>query len=106
MQRLKKNLIKALILPWMNFSLISCSSGIQRPDAELCVINAVNHEMRCYSLRTGFTDAGTRRIDVEPRVVEILGIEDVHRMTCTNPDGLAEIKRYISELKEQTSCQP
>lgn len=106
MQRPRKSLIRALILPWMSFSLLSCSSGVERPDAQLCVLNAVDHQLRCYNVKDDYTAAGKLRIDAKPVVREVLGLEDLHRMTCVDPDGLAEIKRYILELREKSELQP
>lgn len=103
MQIQLKKLMTVLILPLMSFN---CSSKVSRPDTEICVINALSHEMRCFNLRKDYDASGTRRTDSQPVIREILGLEDVHKMTCTNPDGLAELKRYISELREKAECQP
>lgn len=92
--------MKPQIKLWTIFSLILLSGcgGIKRPDSDLCVINVPGQTMKCYNLNHDYTSEGKLKSDAVPKYKPVLTLDDVNKLTCTDPDGLANLKVFIKEM--------
>ena len=107
--------MKAFIRHWTIFSLLLLSGcgAIERPNTDLCIINAQAHHRVCYNIRDDYTDEGKLKPDAKPKIRINLSIEDLDKALIVdspydeenpNPthfeDGLARLKTWIKELRE------
>lgn len=88
----------------ISFSLVSCA-GVERPDTDVCVANVPALHERCYNLKKDYDDQGNRRPDAKPKTIvykdEAAMLAGLNKKTCVDPDGLANLKAYIDELRRQ-----
>lgn len=91
-------MIKALILHLTAYSLVfGCS--IQRPDTDLCVVNAPDRHQKCYNLKKDYNDDGKLNPSAKPTFKPAVTVEDLNKNICTDPDGFANLKTYVKELR-------
>lgn len=96
--------IKQLILLWMVSSLVACA-GIEKPDAEVCIVNAPAFNRKCYNLKTDYDENGKLRREAVAKYKPNVHIKDLNKATVLDSetgfeDGLAEVKAYIKNLRE------
>jgi hypothetical protein len=81
------------------FSLVACTS-IPRPDANLCGINAKSQTLRCYNLKSDYTDDGTLKPDAKPFIISIKSIQDLNAGVYASPKDFQELKAWVGQLRE------
>lgn len=94
-----KNGTKRSTILFLSFSLLSCA--VQRPDTDLCGVNGGRGYLRCFNLLRDYDDNGNRRADATPTTRPISKITDLNGYTCTDADGLANLKAFVAEMREQ-----
>lgn len=90
-----KQSIKYLIS--FSFIFASCAS-IERPNTNLCIVNAQSNQLRCYNMKNDYTDKGVLKLDAEPHFKVISGVEDLHKHLCLDPDSTANLKAYLQKI--------
>lgn len=81
----------------------SCASGVERPDTDLCLSNVPKLHELCTNLKRDYDDNGELKPGVKPQVrqykdeAEMLAA--LNKKTCTDPNGLANLKAYVRELR-------
>lgn len=96
MTRLQKKL-------WTIFSIliISGCSSLERPDTNLCIINAPLNQMKCYNLKEDYDERGVITFEALPSIIPIEGVEDINKFICTDPNSFANLKAYIKALRKE-----
>lgn len=94
---------KPLTLLLMIFS--SGCATVERPDTDMCVVNVPGEHAKCYNLKRDYNDDGSRNPSAIPTYRPIdrtkkLSLDDLNKNTCVDPDGLANLKSYIRELRD------
>lgn len=89
---------------WVAFSLSACST-VPLPHTDLCVANALGKHSTCYWVDSDFDDNGNVKPGAVPNLKPLNAIEDLNKAIWTDPDGWAELKAYIKQLRtELQSC--
>lgn len=81
------------------FSLISCAS-IERPDANLCVVNAPAKHLKCYNLKTDYDMNGQILKSAEPKFFRAETVEDLNKGVWMSNAHWAKVKVWISRLRK------
>lgn len=82
----------------MVFSAFGC--GIERPDTELCIVNAPGLVEKCYNLKEDYDDTGHLKLDATPLYRELHSVQDLNKHLCVDPEGTVNLKAFIKELRE------
>lgn len=85
--------------------LISCnllsSCAPQRPDSEICVVNAPAMHMKCYNLKDDYDDEGNLKPDASPLYRPTVRVEDLNKYIVMDSEKSFEnFKTWINELKQ------
>ncbi len=80
-------------------SVFASGCGIQRPDTDLCIINAVLKQRKCFNMRRDYNDDGRLKLGAKAHYKPAATIDDVNKNLSVDPDGLANLKVYIQELR-------
>lgn len=81
------------------FSLLGCA-GIKRPDTDLCTVNVPAMHKKCYNTLNDYDDSGALLPDAKAKIIPLLGLIDLNKNTTVDPDGWANLKSYIKELRQ------
>ncbi len=86
------------------FSLSACA--IQRPNSDVCIINAPSGWRKCYNLRTDYDDNGILKKDAKPTYrlnpdITYLNKALVIDSSSGFEDGIAFLKTYINQLRDR-----
>lgn len=106
---MEKQLILALIALWAVFSFTSCAA--QRPNSDVCIVNAPNKNRKCYNLATQYDENGALKPGAVATYRANATIVDLNKaLVIDSPtgfeDGLAALKIYIKELRDHyANCQ-
>lgn len=89
------------IVPWV----VSSCATIQRPDTDMCIVNAPNKVRKCYNLSKDYTDDGALKPGAVPVYRAVVSIDDLNKfLVIDSPtgteDGQARLKAYIKLLRE------
>ena len=76
-------------------------ANIPKPDTNLCIVNALAHNQKCYNLLRDYDDDGRLFATAKPLYKPANTIEDLNKNACTDPDGLANLKAFIKLLREE-----
>jgi hypothetical protein len=89
----------------MIFSLVVLSGcgSVERPDTDMCVVNVPGEYLYCYNLKRDYTDEGVRKKEALPTYRPLKVLNDVNKYTCTDPQGMGNLKVYIKELKKEVA---
>lgn len=81
--------------------------GVQRPDTNIYVVNAPAKHLKGYNMRSDYDANGVLLPNAVPIILPISTIDDVNKYNCTDPDGFANLKIYIEQLRDYYSknCQ-
>lgn len=74
---------------------------IQRPDSNICVMNAPAQHMKCYNLKRDYNDDGTLKPTAKPTFRQFRIIDDGNKYISMDPDSFAQLKAYIKLLREE-----
>lgn len=89
----------------LSLLLMICSSAacttLERPDADLCVINAPNDQAECFNLRRDYSTEGHRNSDAAVSTINLIDLNDLNKYVCVNPEGFAELKQYVAQVRER-----
>lgn len=104
-----------LMMLFAIFSLCSCAT-IKRPDTDICGVNGPGLRERCYNILRDYDNEGQLLPAVKPEIRQYFSLEDMmfgvqsndpkekrkglNKKTCIDPDGLANLKTYIQQLKD------
>jgi hypothetical protein len=88
------------------FSLWACAD---RPDVDLCIINAPNKNRKCFNLAKDYQDDGSLKPGAMPVYRATSTIEDLNKSlvldSSTGPeDAIARMKAWVRKLQEE--CRP
>lgn len=83
-----------------SLALLSCAH-VQRPDADLCVVNAPGKKLTCYNIKTDFNDDGQIRPGVPAHYKPAPDLEAINKWVITDLDSWAKIKAYVKLLREE-----
>ncbi len=93
-------MIKPPTLLLMALSLVSCSS-VPRPDTDVGVVNAEFHQIKGYNLLRDYDDNGNLNPSAKPWIRPAVNVSDLNKNVCTDPQGWANLKSYIRELRDE-----
>ncbi len=101
MRRQETRLIRPqiLLLTALELCLVSCST-VPRPDTDIGVVNAIDHHVKSYNLSTDYDDQGNLLPSAVPKYRPALTVDDLNKNICTDPQGWANLKAYIRELRD------
>ncbi len=102
-------LIKPPILLLMALELMGVSScahsQVPRPDTPLCIINVPGLHEKCYNLKTDYDDNGQLLPGAKAIFIKYKDAADMlaglNKKTSTTDDGLAHLKAYIKDVREE-----
>jgi hypothetical protein len=84
----------------VSFSLFSCAQ-IDRPDTDLCVVNAPGKKLTCFNLKRDYDKDGNLKSDAKPVFKPAPTIESVNKHIITDPQGYARLRAYIRTLRQE-----
>lgn len=84
-------------------SLYSCA--VERPDVQLCIVNAPSAARKCYNMKTDYNDDGTLKAGAQPVYKQNRDVTELNKAMVVDSatgfeDGLAKLKSYIKKLRE------
>lgn len=79
-------------------SLVGCA-GVQRPDANICGINAVSSNLRCYNIRKDYNNDGILDANAKPVIVPLSGLNDLNAGAYLSPLDLEKVKVWLGDLR-------
>ena len=79
---------------------MGCSS-VERPNADICVINAPGLKLTCYNMRNDYDNSGNLKPGVQPHFKQTVTLYDVNKFITMSPDDFSELKAYVGELKDE-----
>lgn len=82
----------------LTFSLIGCA-GVKRPDANVCGINAVSSNLRCYNILKDYSNDGTLNANAKPTLVPISGLNDLNAGIYFSPIDVEKLKVWIGDMR-------
>lgn len=86
--------------------LAACRSLPQRPDTDICVNNPQLEHKKCYNLRRDYDEEGQLKPGAVPSFKPLLSLADVEKDISTDPDGWANLKAYIRQLRDELKLAP
>lgn len=86
-------------MPWIIFSILLVACSVPRPDTDICIANAPEKHLKCYNLKKDYDNNGERDPNAKPTYKPFAQIEDVNKFALTDPDGLANLKIYLQDLR-------
>jgi hypothetical protein len=90
--------MRALILLLVISSLVGCA-GVQRPDANICGINAVSSNLRCYNIKNDYSNDGTLDPKAKPVIIPLSGLNDLNAGLYFSPLDLEKLKVWIGDMR-------
>lgn len=81
--------------------LILSACSVPRPNTDICIANAPANHLICYNLKKDYDNDGNRNPNAKPSYKPLTTVEDINKFACTDPDGLAELKIYLQDLRER-----
>lgn len=91
--------LKTLSIIYSLVLLCSACGTVERPDADICVVNAPGKKLTCYNLKHDYNQDGTLRPGAKPKFKPISSIDNLNKgVFMTNADW-AEVKKWIAELR-------
>lgn len=88
------------LLTASSLALVSCG-GPERPDTNLCIVNAKARHKSCFNMKRDYDDQGNLLPGVKPSIVPIASLDDLDKNLAVDPDGSANLKAYIQKLRER-----
>jgi len=80
--------------------IFSCACAhIERPDAEMCVVNAPAEHVKCYNLKHDYSQSGSLKRDASPSYKKARSVHDLNKGVWMSNADWAEVKAWISELR-------
>lgn len=73
---------------------------IAKPDANLCVVNAPAQHLKCYNLKTDYTDDGNIRASAKAKYFRSESVEDLNKGVWMSNGDWAKVKGWIRELRK------
>lgn len=89
------NIFKLIIL----LSLVSCSH-VQRPDSWICGVNAKGMKLRCYNIKSDYSDEGVLKPEAKPTEFPLKSLNDLNAWVCMDPASLEKFKVYMGDLRD------
>lgn len=78
---------------------LSSGCGVPRPDTDLCVVNAEAGHQTCFNLLKDYDSKGQFKPGTKPHFKPAATVADLNKNICTDPDGWANLKIYIKQLR-------
>lgn len=102
MQKQLRKLTRPQILLLAVCSLYSCA--VQRPNVDLCIVNAPAANRKCYNMHDDYNNDGTLKAGAVAKYRDNKDVSDLSKaLVIDSPtgyeDGLAAIKTYIKQLR-------
>lgn len=87
---------------WIIYSFIALAacSHVERPDSLVCGVNAKSMKLRCYNIKTDFTDDGVKKPDAKAQVIAIKSIDDLNAGIYFSPKDFEKIKVWIGDMRD------
>jgi hypothetical protein len=90
--------MKKLTIFFLAFS-VGCST-INKPNANLCVVNAPAEHLKCYNLKTDYTDDGNIKKSARAKYFQAATVNDLNKGVWMSNGDWAEVKKWIRELRK------
>ena len=86
--------------------LAGCAS-VERPNAEICGINAKSSQLRCYNLKSDYDADGYRLPDAKPVVKPIASLMSLNGGMYLSKSDIAPVQAYIDAIRRlyKEECQ-
>lgn len=75
--------------------------GVPRPNTDLCVVNAPAGHQKCYNMNRDYDSNGQLLPNAVPSFKPAVVVEHLNKNICIDPDGWANLKAYISVVKDK-----
>jgi hypothetical protein len=103
MRRLTMNYrICELLILGMFLPFLGCAS-IERPDSWVCGVNAKSEKLRCYNLKSDYSDQGTLKPEAKPMIYPLKSVSDLNGWVCIDPKSLEKLKVYLGDLRDYSA---
>lgn len=79
--------------------LAACAGGPKRPDTNILGINAVGHKARGHNMLKDYDSDGNLKPGAQSIEVPINSLSDLQGWTCTDPQGLRNLKVFLKEVR-------
>lgn len=80
--------------------LISGCASIERPDANLCVVNAPAQHLKCYNLKTDYDQNGQILKGAEAKFFRAETVDDLNKGVWMSNADWSKVKVWISRLRK------
>lgn len=105
-------LVMTLLMGYSTILVLTSCASIKRPNVDLCIVNAPNKVRKCYNMERDYDENGRLIRGAKAVYRKNESVEDLNKGlfvdSDTGPeDGLARLKAYIKELREEQEkgCQ-
>lgn len=79
--------------------LASCAS-IERPNAELCIVNAPALHLKCYNLSEDYHSSGKLKNNATAKYLPAKTVEDLNKGVWMSNNDWAQVKGWIRQLRK------
>jgi uncharacterized protein YigE (DUF2233 family) len=88
------------------FSLVGCAN-VQRPDADVCGVNAKTSKLRCYNIKNNYTNDGTLKDGATPTVKPIANLMSLNGGIYFSPADFEKLKVWLQDMRDYAKehCQ-
>ena len=75
------------------------SHDVERPDADLCFINATLKHKKCYNLKADYNQDGSRKPSAKARFYPLPDVSAIDSNVCADPKSFEALKAYFNLLR-------
>src|ERR1019366_3139289 len=92
-----------LLMLLVGFDLLFSGCGINRPDTNICIVNAPAKNRKCYNLLRDYDDTGALKKGAVPQYRANLTIDDLNKALIIDPvvpannQGIANLNAWIQD---------
>ena len=85
-------------------SLFTLGCGtIPRPDSNIGIVNAPNHYLLYYNMRSDFDSNGNLSTTALAKYLPVTAVTDLNKYVCLDPTSFANLKAYLIELRNKAN---
>lgn len=92
--------MKQLVALLIGCNILTSCATVPRPDTDLCVVNAEGPYQMCFNMKSDYKSDGKLKPDAKPKYKPALTVMDLNKNICTDPDGFANLRAYITKLRK------
>lgn len=86
------------LLAGVTILLVGCA-GVQRPDADICGVNASASKLHCYNLKKDYSNDGTLLANSVAKDKPISSLQDLNAGIYFSPTDVEKVKVWISDMR-------